>query len=431
MSKIVHVGTGNHNEDILQMANLIATAVGENEASEDRKQDLETFKSQFTEAINSESPNWTLKIFKLFIDEAEVVMKSKEKSAFTILKNDTDTGKKPTKTERLEAYFAMLIFLMSTSARSIENLQELAGKLVSVLSSSSEYAELRLRHLMMCYNTVPKTQKTSAISKATLFAILKYAEENGLFLDIVSYLDFMEDWVSGWQLPAEENRETLKELYYIVSQELGKISQNSAAATKFPNAQEKSFAWLRKYLDQETELNDRSLAVIESCVIKVCTIPSLYQVEGFLDTALLQKARAANNRFEKLAGLLQLFVKGSIQDLENYYTANKALFEELKIDIELLRGKLRVLTLCTLCEGRREVPLAEIEKTLGTTNIENDIINASHHNVLTGKIDELRQILTVESVLQRSFQQPQWQKLDGWMVNWLDRIDSLQGLQAA
>lgn len=58
------------------------------------------------------------------------------------------------------------------------------------------------------------------------------------------------------------------------------------------------------------------------------------------------------------------------------------------------------------------------------------IIEASHFDVLVARIDEVKQVLQVQNVLQRKFQAKEWKKLDGIVDVWMQKIQKMRELHA-
>jgi len=112
------------------------------------------------------------------------------------------------------------------------------------------------------------------------------------------------------------------------------------------------------------------------------------------------------------------------------HAQKKAMFEKFKINVDGLIHKMRVLTLASVCEKRTEVPLTEIKQKLGMTDIEDLIISATHYDVVSGKIDEKRQVLTVSACLQRSFGVNEWKELDKSLEKWIEKLSALKKMHA-
>lgn len=65
-----------------------------------------------------------------------------------------------------------------------------------------------------------------------------------------------------------------------------------------------------------------------------------------------------------LCEILELLVHGSIENWKGFQAKNSAFLKQHNISEAELQRKLRVLTLCTLCEGKSEVKMEELRTAL-------------------------------------------------------------------
>lgn len=416
MSKIVPAGD---DSDIQAVGSMVSHILTEADAGEEV---LQRFQESFVEALNNDNNH---KLFQILSGLAEIVVTHKDKSSHQV------NEKKTTKQERLEAYFSTLIYLLGTSNK-LEILAENAKTLTTILTEMGEpeFQLLRLRHLQMCYNTVPKVGKTAEISKYMLFAILNYAKNNDLFLELVPYLSVVESWVEGifGSGKTEEAAQALKEMYFLTANELVKVSAQDALVTKVSD--DMAFDWLKKYLKAESEVTESSCKMVELCVQQLCSLNHVYDVDSVLNIPVVIAARR-EARVGKLLQLLDCFSSDKpMEAFEQVWAKEKALFDELDIKEASLRSKMQVLALATICEGRKEVPIQEIESALSVASVEDCVISAVAAKVLQCKIDQIKNTLVIERVYQRTFQDPQWADVEAKLEKWIAKVDSLQQLTA-
>jgi len=99
-----------------------------------------------------------------------------------------------------------------------------------------------------------------------------------------------------------------------------------------------------------------------------------------------------------------------------------------------LISKMQVLTLCKICQQRSEVPLSEIREKMqisgeeSTRTVADIIIQATHNNVITGRIDMERGVLQVETVLALEFGKKEWESLDANLSAMIAKIEKLQDM---
>eukprot|EP00392_Amoebophrya_sp_AT5.2_P001790 g1795.t1 len=406
------------NQDVIPVARIIQILMKEANMAEN---EISDFEQQFVSAIDKED---YYGIFMNFADKADLVVKQVEKR-----KGAGATSTSSVVAERIECYFSTLIYMLSLMS-TVTKLQSAVSKVVDLLLGGKEYAPLRLKMLQTSYNAIPVTPVTAPLSRRIFFGVLNYAAENELFHELVPYLDTFEEWMGAWQQEEAQMLEDRKELYYLIATQIP-LLKAEVKLSMSQVSEELSFKWMQKYLNIETEVNDRSKEAIAKFVREIVELPSVYEVEGLLEIEVLQKAAKQDPQTNKLTSMLQLLVTGTIEELEAFQKTNPGFIEQQGVSTSALTNKLRVLTLCSVCEGRSEIPLDEVRSKLKCQDVDDLIIEASHYGVLVGRIDEVRQVLEVQTVLQRRFQKKEWEKLDGLLEKWITKIDLLQGLALA
>ncbi|CAD7967404.1 unnamed protein product [Amoebophrya sp. A120] len=416
MSKIIAAPNDDQNQDVFPVARMIQQLMKDNNTPDAK---IEQFEQSFVSEIEKDNG---YAIFQLFAEQCDLIVTQQEKKRV----GGSSIGSVQ---EKIECYFSTLIYMLGNAMDTVPKLQAAVSKVVELLLSGQEYPQLRLKMLMQTYNSIPITGVTAEVSRKIFFGVLNFAADNELFHEMVVYLNDFETWMSTWAQHLEDNEDfnaeaDKKELYHLIAMQIPKLKPEvKLSMASLP--EELAFQWLEKYLRYETEVNDRSLAAIKLFVQEVIKLPSVFEVEGLLEIEVLQKASKSNDKVAKMVALLQLFVSGTIADLAAFKSKHTGFLQELDVPESCIENKLRVLTLCSLCEGRQEVPLKEIREALKIEDVDDLIIEATHYNVLVGRIDEVRQILTVQSVLQRKFGQKEWQHLDNVLEKWMGKIDLL------
>ncbi|CAD7951797.1 unnamed protein product [Amoebophrya sp. A25] len=406
MSKIVAVPTEDSHQDVFPVARQIQSLMKEEKLSEEK---IQEFERNFVEHIEKE--DW-YQIFLLFGDKCDLIVRQVDKKG------------KPA-ADKVECYFATLIYLLD-AMDSIIKLEAAVTKVVQLLLSGTEYAQLRLKMLKTAYNSLPVSPKTAHLSRQTFFGVLNFAADNQLFHELLPYLNFFEQWVANWGEAAKETDR--KEIFHIIATAIPQLKPEvklTLSSDVLFDDEELAFSWMKKYLLEETEVNEQSLKAVKTFVADICRLPGVYQVEGLLTIPFLAEAAKKDASIPKMLQLLQLFVSGTVTDLEKFKSANPGLLESLGVASSDIENKLRVLSLCSLCEGRSTVPLAEVRKVLGAEDVDDLIIQAGHFDVLNARIDELDQTLHVQTVLQRSFGPKDWAHLDTTLETWINKIDAL------
>lgn len=206
-------------------------------------------------------------------------------------------------------------------------------QVVDLLLGGKEYAPLRLKMLQTSYNAIPVTPVTAPLSRRIFFGVLNYAAENELFhvlpknytilrlancasshhvsidrlhskksigllpfmirpvffntdfyrgstsrsQELVPYLDTFEEWMGAWQQEEAQMVEDRKELYYLIATQIP-LLKAEVKLSMSQVSEELSFKWMQKYLNIETEVNDRSKEAIAKFVREIVELPSVYEV---------------------------------------------------------------------------------------------------------------------------------------------------------
>lgn len=415
MSKFVEVGAvGEDTDDLMTVMKEVAPLLTDQCKGGVDKDFAEKFMA--LRADDDEEEDETFEIFKL--------MTKHEANLPELLYNN----KRPNKDKLIEMFYVQLIKMFADMG-GIEEIAEAVTILISVLTDTkfSEYVQLRLRYIMLAYNIIPRTETTGHLNCQLFQAAVDFAADKDVFEELVPYLPALDTWVADWKISEDK----IRDVYYSVATNMHKIKAKNVDYGML------AYDWLKKYLAVEADasLSDatkkaRILNAIQLLVVEIVELPSIYEVEDVLRLPVLQAAAKADAaKSGKLVQILDgLFLKGTTKELDAYVSANAKLLQEVGVNQEELYTKVRVLTLSSICEGKSEIPLATIKKELNIdTGIEDIILSACYHEIATGKIDELRQVFKVDSVMKRNFGKADWQALDVSLDQWIAKITTLKG----
>jgi hypothetical protein len=263
-------------------------------------------------------------------------------------------------------------------------------------------------------------------------------------------MDHLERWIATYKTTEEERRE----FYYSIAEGLVDFERRCAAAAEKKNGSsvnadsDKNLRisghakeWLMKYLKSEQTMSVKVISAIENLVSY--TLKLSYDFDVILELPIVKEASKLNDSSstKKILELVALFVKGDcLPELEGFMgqSGNEELIEEkLKLEKQILISKMQVLTLCKICQNRSEVPLAEIREKMkvaggndSVTSVEDIVIQATHNNVITGRIDMERGTLLVENVIALQFGKKEWESLDSNLAMWIAKIEKLQDMHS-
>jgi len=266
--------------------------------------------------------------------------------------------------------------------------------------------------LMLLYNTF--LQPTLAVKYKIFKQILSYAAAQGLFEQIVPYLDYLDNWMVDWSLvPDEQGRLFLEVSGYM--RDIGKKLE--------------AFNYLKRYVQLSQGSKDLSSKANETASIQLVkdaiTLPMVMQVDDILALDAVQALRKGKQK--ELVGLLDIFLSGTFDDLRKFQDKNKKMFQEHDLSYEDVTSKVRLLTLATLAQGKSEVPLADVAKALQEEpdQVEKWVVKAISEDVIDGRIDQLNSRVLVKSNFQRKFGKEEWLFLDDKLSTWVDNLENL------
>ena len=130
----------------------------------------------------------------------------------------------------------------------------------------------------------------------------------------------------------------------------------------------------------------------------------------------------------ELYSLLTIFTEGTFEDYQNFLAnASKNAFFAKRSDLseEQCTRNMRLLSLCTLASESKspEISYVQIAEALNviSTEVEDWVIAAKGSGLIDAKMDQIRQIMTVDRCVVRRFGIEQWmslqQKLNLWKTN--------------
>jgi translation initiation factor 3 subunit M len=366
--------------------------------------------SERFQALTSEDNYDSAAMFDLFVDFSE--------DLFAAIPEAT-TSRIEERFKEVESFFA-LVLSMLISFEDSDALDKSTERLCKLFGNSTEQQpELRLKLLMMLYNTF---NNPSMPHRYRVFKhILDYAAKANLFDQIVPYLDYLDSWMVDWEDADDAlNIEDKRTLFWDLSKYLRDLGKRVDA-----------FLYLKRYAELYQNEKD---AVLSSAKVQDATIlllkdslqlPSVIQFDDILAYETVKAV--AKGKHAKLCELCQLFLSGDVKDLDAFHKKNEAVFKEHDISFQDAMGKMRLLTLATKVHGKSEISLADVAKALEESedNVERWVVRALSEGVIDGRIDQLNHKVLVKSAFQRQFSKAEWAFLDSKLTQWTDNLENV------
>ena len=194
MATYINYGEGEE-DAIVQGAEWLQRLLQHQQGPEAEKAFTERFKKQFTEAPETSKRFDYGPVFDLLLEYS--------KNLFSAIPEN----KPEERLKEIESFFA-LILSMLLLLEDASHLDRATTELCELFSADSEQQpELRLRLLMMLYNTFnnPAVEFRYRVFKYTL----NFAAKAEMFDQVLPYLDYLESWMTDWDayLKMEDKRE--------------------------------------------------------------------------------------------------------------------------------------------------------------------------------------------------------------------------------
>eukprot|EP00434_Breviolum_minutum_P035373 symbB.v1.2.031310.t1/scaffold3621.1/size53154/5 len=303
-----------------------------------------------------------------------------------------------------------------------KHLDTATTQLCELFSADTEQQpELRLRLLMMLYNTLnPTFEFRYRVFKYTL----DFAAGADMFDQVLPYLDYLESWMVDWETTLQMDEK--RTLYSDIS----KYMRNYG---KKPEA----FQYLKMYHSlfqnespdvlKKPEVVSQTIQLIKDAIM----LPVVIQ---FDDILLLDSVKALKStKEEALVVLCEVFLSGTVDDLKEFRKTpefqkkNGKVFDEHGLNFQDAMSKIRLLTLASMARGQSELPLDEIAKQIqeSPSSVEPWVVRAISEGVIDGRIDQLNRKVLVKSAFLRKFEKEEWNFLDSKLSQWIDNLEEV------
>jgi len=176
-----------------------------------------------------------------------------------------------------------------------------------------------------------------------------------------------------------------------------------------PDAQK----FIYKFLETYNEETDAALAAVRDEAMESMTSamkdPDCFQLDYLTQLKAIQQLKDTP-QFK----LFEIFVRGTTQELKDFSMKQESVVTDMGLDMSQAIRKLKFLTLVSLCSGKKEVSYEEIRRVVNieASELELFIIDAIGTKVIEAKMDQMRQVLIVQYVMQRSFTMKDWDTIE-------------------
>lgn len=368
------------------------------------------FVNRFTDLRNSKYD--TAAFFDLFVEFSEDLFAA-------IPEQSATAGRAEDKLKEVESFFAVMLSML-IAFENQEALDKSTNRLCQLFcKTTDQQPELRLRLLMMLYNTF---NNPSMPHRYRIFKhIVDYAAKAGLFDQILPYLEYLDSWMVDWESSEDAlNMQDKRILFWDLSKYMRDLGKRVDA-----------FLYLKRYSqlfqgEKDSALNNKDVQDSTVSLLKdAVQLPSVIQFDDIL--AFDAVKACAKGKHAKLAELCKLFLNGDVKDLDSFHKKNQAVFKEYDLNFQDAMAKMRLLTLATKVHGKSEITLKEVATALEESedNVERWVVRALSEGVIDGRIDQLNHKVLVKSAFQREFGKAEWSFLDSKLTQWTENLENV------
>jgi len=410
MATYINYGQDDESDAVLQGAEWLRGVIRmQGGGGEDHSEESQAFYSKFQELYLEAQENPKRhdqlmgKIFDLFLEHS--------KDIFAVI---PQYARVEEKTQEVEGFFAIVMSLL-LMLDDESHLEKSTLALCDLFGGGETHKELRLRLLMWLYNTF--NQPTFPLRFTIFQRIVKFASSQGLFEQIVPYLEYLDNWMADWDLKPKQKEELFLEVSgYMrnIGKKLEAFNYMKRHIMLFQGRSEKELA--------SADIEKNTIQLVKDAIM----LPMVMQVDDVLALDAVKTLRKSKHK--ELVGLLDIFLSGTFDDLRRFEDKNGKIFKEHSdLKIEDVTSKVRLLTLATLAQGKSEVPLSDVAKALQEDDdkVEKWVVKAISEDVIDGRIDQLNNRVLVKSNFQRKFGKDEWQFLDTKLSTWIENLESL------
>mmetsp|Transcript_5332 Transcript_5332/g.10978 ORF Transcript_5332/g.10978 Transcript_5332/m.10978 type:complete len:453 (-) Transcript_5332:590-1948(-) len=276
-------------------------------------------------------------------------------------------------------------------------------------SASRCYADERIRALAVLYNDVPEVK--SALRLSLYMGLIQLAGTLGKPNRVRALLASVHQLSRCWNLDALQKRKLL-------SAAIDALSSNGLA--------DESIEIKERILEslQGSPVNelDEYAELASGTVREVLASSRIFRFDHILDLDVVQNLRI-KDKYRSLLQLLEVFVRGGLEDLRSLVSEGRTSLDDLGMDFEFLTWKMRMLTLSSLARESQVVQYRDVERQLDIdeSDVEKWVIEAIASGLMEGKMNQIERTISIDRVSHRSFNADQWiplsEKINIWQAN--------------
>jgi len=318
--------------------------------------------------------------------------------------------------KEVESFFALVLSMLEMLDDE-KHLDASTTRLCELFSSNAEQQpDLRLRLLMMLYNTFnnPDFPMRYHVFKS----IIDFSSKARLFDQVLPYLEYLDAWMVDWEP-------------YITTEDKRTLFRDLSSYLRAINKRVDAFQHLKRYhqlfqgeptdVVSKKPILDLTIELVKDAV----ELPAVIQFDDILALDTVQALKKTKQ--VELVKLCAVFLSGTVNDLRDFHKKNGKLFDEHGLNFQECMSKIRLLTLATMAQGKSEISLTDVAASLEEKedSVEKWVVRAISEGFIDGRIDQLNRKVVVKSSFQRTFEKEEWAFLDSKLTQWINNLESV------
>ncbi|KAL0032757.1 hypothetical protein WJX79_008396 [Trebouxia sp. C0005] len=285
----------------------------------------------------------------------------------------------------------------------------------ALTATVDEQAQQRLGGLTELYN-VADDAKTQHMLLQQAIAYATKANLANLLGPVIK--NRIEEWIKDWRLSPADSRDL-----YLDTAALLRTNKRRKTAAK--DAYKLTLRCLSTFDDSSPEDVVSVKATAAQAVSEFIRSPDLFQFDLFESPTITQLK--GDSEYGHLYQLLEIILNGNLSGYESF---DKSKLENTSE--EDVQTKVRLTALMTLgTRSTHELKFAEVQQALGLgsdSEVEAWVVRAIGKRLLEGRINQLKQTVTITKCAHRIFAAAQWQELKQQLAAWKDNVQQVEQL---
>ncbi|ORY53337.1 PCI-domain-containing protein, partial [Neocallimastix californiae] len=325
--------------------------------------------------------------------------------AFSKIIEETDLILTKIKSER-ESIFNLEIAICIKS-----NLKQLVVRLANIISESQNgKASRKMKILNNIYSNL---EVNDPLRYDIYFAIVKFSAKNDYMDIIVNHLVKLDLWLKNWGSSVEQKRELFLTLRNLLNESNHKME-----------AYECLFKYLLTFENADANTLNTSKDNAREAIKEAINNESIFNFEELFKLRSIQ-----NLNSEPCFELAKIFLAGDIKEYDSFVSSHNNIINELSLNDEECRKKIRMLTLVTVVgqeiPGRVNYSVVQEALNVPEEEVELWILDVIRAGLIDAKMNQLDKTIIVNRATPRQFTENEWKKLDTRIDEWKKNLDDI------